>query len=256
MEVKLTENRYKLLVKMGMVGAAALVVAPIIFTVVKGIIGLAIAAALGGLMICAAPAVSTWLTAMKFKALKSVISANPIETLQGQRMERVKQLERFREALNEQTVELERFRSEVHKMQKNYPDEAARFEKQLVDFERLLAFRVDQFKAAKKALVKFEESIKKAEAIYRMSMASQKAGKALNANEDFMSKFKEEVAFDAIEEENIRAIAALQRAMDDDAFVLKEIEAKSITTHAVSYDDAGHVVLGNILQPQTVKVRQ
>lgn len=248
------QKKFKLMAQLAIGGAIAFAVAPAIFMVVKGIIGLAIAAVIGGVCFALTPAVSTWLTNMKFKALKSVIQTNPVETLQSQREVRAQELQNFRVALNTQTVELERFRVEVQHMQRDYPDEAPRYVQQLQDFEKLLAFRVDQYKKAKVALVKFEDSIRKAERIYRMSLASQKAGAAMNANEDFMSKFKEEVAFDAIEEENIKAIAALKMAMDDDKYVLEQINTSNVAQHAVAYDPQGRVMLGDILKPVEVKV--
>lgn len=249
------QQKFKLMAQVAIGGLVALVVAPIIFMVVKGIVGLAIAGVAGGVLMALTPAVSTWLTAMKFKALKAVITANPVEVLQSQLQSREGEIEKFRKALTDQTTELERFRVEVDKLSREYPAEAKTYQAQLADFERLLAFRVDQFKAAKRAHEKFKSEIKKAERLYAMSMASQKAGQAMNTGEDFMSKFKEEHAFDAIEEAHIRAIATLKRAMDDDAFVRQEIETANVQPHAVAYDNAGSVILGDILQPTTVKVR-
>lgn len=250
------QKKFKLLTQLGIGGLVALVVSPIIFMVIKGIVGLAIAGIVGSVLMAIMPAFSTWLTNMKFKALKAVIQANPIETLTAQREERAAQLTQFSKALTDQTVALERFRNEVSNMQRDYPEEAPKYTAQLQDFEKLLAFRVAQYKAAKKALAKFDDSIKRAERIYKMSLASQQAGKAMNANMDFMSKFKEEVAFDAIEEENIKAIAALKRAMDDDDFVLNEIKTNNIETHSITYDANGSVILGNILKPiEVVKVQ-
>lgn len=248
------QQKFKLMAQLGIGGLVALVVAPIIFMVVKGVVGLAIAAAIGGVLMAVTPAVSTWLTAMKFKALKAVIKGNPVEVLQSQLQAREVELNKFRAALTTQTTQLEKFRSEVTKLSKEYPEDAKTYQDQLSDFERLLAFRVEQFKAARMAHEKFRSEIKKAERLYAMSMASAAAGVAMNTSEDFMSKFKEENAFDAIEDAHISAIAALKRAMDDDAFVLKEIKTSNVQTHAVAYDNSGAVILGNLLQPVHSKV--
>ncbi|BAW19169.1 hypothetical protein [Ralstonia phage RP31] len=247
------KQKYKRLLQLGIVGGVALAVAPAIFLIIKGIVGLAIAAVVGGAVLALQPAVTTWLTNMKFKAVTAVVQANPIETLYTRQQERTQELETARVKLEGQATSLEKFRKKVAKLVQDYPEEARTYQDQLSDFERLLAYRVDQFKDAKTSLEVFKRNVVKAKDLYEMSLAAVETGAAMNAGEDFMSKFKEEVAFDEVDNTNAKAIAQLRMALADDNYVRDQIKGQEV--RAINYTAEGGVILGNILKPiENVKV--
>ncbi len=244
--------KYKRLVQFGIIGGVALVAAPIIFLIIKGIVGLIIAGLLGGVALALQPAISTWLTNLKFKAVKAVVQANPIETLVAGQQERTRELDESRKKLEGQATGLEKFRNKVDKMVRDYPQDAKRFQDQLTDFERLLAYRVEQYKGAKRSLKERADKIERAKVIYEMSLAAVEAGEVMNAGEDFMAKFKEDVAFDEIDNTNAKAISQLRMALADDDYARDQI--KDVDVRTVNYTPAGTVDLGNILAPLTLDV--
>jgi ABC-type multidrug transport system fused ATPase/permease subunit len=249
----MTQEKYKKLLQWGTVGLVALIVSPIIFSVVKGLIGLAIAALVGGVIFALMPAVTEKLAQLKFQAMKGVISRAPIESLYQRAKERWAALQEQQSILHEQAASLEEFKKKAEKFAKQYPDEAETWLTQLVGYEKLFAYRVDQYKAAKRSMEEFNKVVEKAEAIYEMAMADAKLGKSFNKDKDFMAVFREKTAFDAVDKASSQALANLRMALVDDEFVSKQIEGQQ--THAITYDAAGHVVLGNILQTQAIPVR-
>lgn len=247
------KQRFKRFVQLGIVGGVALAVAPIIFLVIQGIVGLVVAAVIGAVVLALQPAFSTWLTNLKFKAVKAAVQANPIETLYAAQQTRTQELEEARQKLESQATSLEKFRNKVTKLSRDYPEDAKTYQDQLRDFERLLAYRVEQFKSAKGSLEVFKRNVVKAKDLYEMSLAAVETGNAMNAGEDFMAKFKEEIAFDEVDNTNAQAIAQLRMALADDNYVRDQIKDQDV--RAINYTDAGSVNLGNILKPLDVEVR-
>jgi hypothetical protein len=247
------KTKFKRYAQLAVVGGAALIVAPIIFAIIKGIVGLAIAAAIGCAILAIQPAFTTWLTNMKFKAVKAVVQANPIETLYARQQERTQELEGARQKLEGQATSLEKFRKKVAKVVHDYPEDAKTYQEQLRDFERLLAYRVEQFKGAKTSLEEFKRNVVKAKDLYEMSLLAVETGNAMNASEDFMAKFKEEVAFDEVDNTNAKAIAQLRMALADDNYARDQIKDQDV--RAINYTADGSVNLGNILKPIDVEAK-
>lgn len=68
--------------KLGIIAVAALVAAPVVFVIIKGIVGLAVAALLGGTVIMVAPAVSMRIANTRLALKKREAMRAPIETMQ------------------------------------------------------------------------------------------------------------------------------------------------------------------------------
>lgn len=251
----LTQEKYKRLLQWGVAGGVALVVAPIIFMVIKGIVGLAVAGVLGATILALMPAFTEKMSQLKFQALKGVISRAPIESLYQRAKERWEALREQHVILQEQAGALEEFKAKTQRFVKEYPEEAEQYQTQLKGYEKLFAYRVDQYKTAKKANEDFNKTVEKAEAIYEMAVADAKLGKSFNKDKDFMAVFREKTAFDAVDKASSQALANLRMALIDDDFANKQVE--NVETHAIAYDSNGNVMLGNILSevPQPVTSR-
>lgn len=248
----MNQEKFKKYATIGLVGLAGLIVAPIIFLVVKGIVGLAIAGVLAMGIMAAAPAVSQWLSNMKFKALEGVISYEPVLTLKTRAEERWAELDTQRALLEDQAATLEEFTRKAKGFIKQFPEEAPDWMQRIKDYEQIFAYRIDMFKKAKIETEKFMVTIDKAEGIYQMAVLDAKMSKSFGKTRDFMSIFKEKTAFDAIDKANSKAIASLRMALVDENFVSEQIKLQNEPVHAVTYNPTGTVNVGNILDITTI----
>lgn len=248
------EQKYKKGLQIGAILLVGFLVAPFIFMAIGGLIGLGIAALIGGIMFAVMPAVTERLTQLKFQALKGVISRAPVETLQQRAKERWEELAVQRNTLHEQAAALAEYKNKAVKFNKDFPEDAPQVNEQLAGYEKLFAYRVDMFKQAKAETEKFMKVVERAEAIYEMALADAKLGKSFNKGKDFMAIFREKTAFDAIDKANSMALANLKMALVDDDFATKVVENQATPQHAISYDAAGRPVLGNILNVEAIQV--
>jgi hypothetical protein len=245
-----TQDRFNLLVKVAIVAAIAFIVSPIIFMVVKGIIGVVLALAIAGIAYALSPAFASWLTALKFKSLNYVISRAPVEELIQRAKERWDALNEQMELLKEQAATLAVYKKRALKTAAEFPEEAKELNDNLAQYEQLFAYRVTAFQDAKNETIKFSRTVDKAESMYQMAVADAALGKSFGKNKDFMAVFREKTAFDAIDKASAQSLANLKMALVDNDYGTK-IDAPA---HAIKYDEHNNVVLGNILstaQPVT-----
>lgn len=252
MKFNLSEARFKTLVNIGVIGAVCFVVAPIVTQMIGGAIGLIVTFVIGSVALALRPAFTEYMSQLKFKTLNAVIDRAPVETLYQRAQERVNELNNQRSVLNEQAANLESFKKKAMAFAKKYPEDAAQMDEKLTGYEKLFAFRVELFKEAKAETQKFVGEVEKAEAIYEMAVADAALGKSFNKGKDFMSIYREKTAFDAIDKANSRAMANLRMALIDDVAVTQQIADREV--HAVAYDDNNKVVLGNIMNLDSIKV--
>lgn len=254
------QEKFKKWATIGLIGVTGLVVAPVIFLAIKGIIGLAVAAVLAGAGMAVAPAVSQWFANMKFKSLETVINYQPVLTLKARAEERWKELDIQRNLLTEQRTALEEFTLKAKGFIKQFPEEAQDWQQRIRDYEQIFAYRVDLFKKAKIETEKFMVTVDKAQGIYDMAVLDAKMSKSFGKARDFMSIFKEKTAFDAIDKANSQAIASLKMALVDENFVTEQIKQQETPVHAVNYNPTGSVNLGNILDiteiaPENIRIK-
>lgn len=246
------QEKFKKWATIGLIGVTGLLVAPIIFLTIKGIVGLAIAGVLAAGVMAAAPAVSQWMTNMKFKALETVISYEPVLTLKASAEQRWKELATQRDLLEEMSGTLQQFKHKATSFIQSYPEEAASWNQRVQSYEQIFAYRVDLFKKAKKETEKFMITIDKAEGIYEMAVLDSKMSKSFGKKSDFMTMFKEKTAFEAIDKANSAAMASLQMAMIDEEYVSEQIKLQAEPARAINYSPSGVVNLGNILDIQEI----
>lgn len=246
------QNKFKTIAKIGLIGVAGFIVAPAIYLVIKGLVGLAIAAAVGGGIIAFAPSVSQFMTNMKYKALEAVISYEPVLTLKSRAEERWKDLEEQRTLLEKQSADLMQFKTKAENFIRAYPDEAEQWKQRVKDWESIFAFRVEKWKEARASTEQFMRTVDKAEAIYEMAVADAKLGKSFGKSKDFMSMFKEKTAFEAIDKANSQAMASLKMALLDESYVSEQIKQQDTPVHAVTYAPTGEVNLGKLLDIQDI----
>lgn len=245
-------EKFKKYLGVGVMLAAGLFVAPIIFLAITGLVGLVAAAVIGGLVMALTPAFTEKMAQLKFQAMKVVISRAPVETLHQRAKERSDDLAEQRDILHQQAAALAEFKRKAMNFNKRYPEDSAEINEQLAGYEQLFVYRTDMFKQAKAETQNFMAVVEKAEAIYEMAVADAELGKSFNKGKDFMAIYREKTAFDAIDKANSTALANLRMALVDDDFVKKNI-TQTEQTRQVQYDAAGAPVLGSILDINKLK---
>ena len=246
----MTQERFKFWTKLGLGALVALLVAPVIFLVVKGIVGIALALAVAAVINALVPAFSEWLTHLKYQSMRFVIDHAPVDALIHRAQERWDALEEQNKLLTEQAGTLEAYKKKAVTFARNFPEEAAETQANLKQYEELFAYRVDAYKVAKEETAKFMKVIDKAEAIYQMATADAALGKSFGKNKDFMAVFREKTAFDAIDKASANALGNLRMALLDEQLSAKiEAPAKAIT-----YDANNNVVLGQVLSMDGITV--
>lgn len=243
------QETFTRVVKYGALSLAALVISPIIFAIVKGVVGLALAAVVLLVLNALAPAFSVWLGQLKYGAMRAVISRAPVDALVQRLDERWKAIGTAAEALKAQAAELQQFKAKVSQYVRDWPEEAQAMQEKLAAYEKLFALRTDMFKRAKQDTQEFARKVDKAEAVYSMALADQKLAKSFGKQRDFDAYFREKVAFEEIDKASATSLASLQMALLDEELD-KKIDAP---VHAIKYSGTGEVITGNILNvPQEV----
>lgn len=239
----MTREKFQLYTKLGLMAVTAILVAPIVFLLIKGIVGLAVAVVLVAILNALAPAFSSWLTHIKFQSLKFVIDRAPVDELIQRAKERWDTLGEQRDLLQAQAATLATYKKKVARVIQEYPEEADEQLANLSQYEQLFALRVEAFKTAKLETQKYMRTVDKAESIYDMAVAEAEMGKSFNRNKDFMAIFREKTAFDAVDRASANALAGLKMAIIDNDFADKATTAPP----AVTYDRNNEVQLGHVL---------
>ncbi|MGO9318455.1 MAG: hypothetical protein ACLPXT_13395 [Terracidiphilus sp.] len=197
----------------GLVGA--IVVAPFIFLAVKGIVGLAIAAAIGLVITQLAPVFAQKLANWRMKLVVDEVEKNPIETMQNLFIDKTRELERADNNIADFETEIRNFDDQVEGFKQQYPAEADSYETLSQRMHEALAGMKTEQSAARAQLSDFEKKIAKAKAIYKMSVAAQNVVKlSRSAEAEVFAKIKEQVAFDAVRSQLNRSFANLNLALE------------------------------------------
>lgn len=192
----------------GLIGAV--IISPFVFLAVKGIVGLALAIALGFVITQSAPFFTMIVSNWVLKAIKWEAAANPIETLQNQYAERTAHLEEARNSITDFDTNVRSFEGKVKKLKITFPSDSADFDEQLSQMHELLSARKAALKDAEGALAVFNGEITKARAKWDVAMAAQGAFKSAGkAAESAMAMIKRETALDSVELALNRSFAQL-----------------------------------------------
>lgn len=243
------QTKFKLALGLG-AGVLICAFSSLIFLLLKTTAALVTAGALGTAAFIFAPVFIHQLTVWKFSSLKAIVSRDPINNLIALQKKRHAEIEEGRLHLEDQTVAASEYKRNCDNMIKKYPEKTEELRERQKVFEDMLAYRVDQYAEARLNYNRAEEQLDYLEMEYDNAVAAYKAGKAFGTGADFFDKLIEKTAIKAIGAQVDRSVAQMRMAMVD-ANVEKMIAGK--TQHQVTYDAAGNVVLGNILEPLKVR---
>lgn len=223
-------NRTVTLIKWGVGLGLAGVASIVVFSIIKGVIGLAIAAALGYTIIHLAPRFADKVANWNMRLLIAEAEANPIPTMHNLNVEKTQRL-------NEAARAIEQFGTVVLNYDDKKDDFKARYPEKAVKYEELSQRMHDRLNVMKQrqrqaitALDQFREKIEEAEAIFAMSEAAAQVKKLSRMAEgQVYAQIKEQVAFDAVRSSLNSTFAGLDSALEDQASDLAALPPKTDT---------------------------
>lgn len=194
--------------------AAAVIVSPIVFLAVKGLIGLGVALVIGLAIVNFAPVLSMRMANWKLLGIKSAARANPIETLQNQLRDRRAKLIEFAGQITEFSTACRGFEDKVKDFAAAQPENAQQFRDQVDAMHTLLARRRQKYVETKAETDKFEQRIGRADALWKMGEEAAKMNRfARQQDAGAFEKIKTEVALDAVQDSMNRAFADLEMSL-------------------------------------------
>lgn len=199
--------------QIGLVGLAALIISPVIFMVIKGLVGLAVAAAVGATIVTLTPWVSMKLANWRVKAIKDEARTNPIETMTNLLIEKQRAYGLFKTQVETAVTAYKDFETRCREFSRKYPDRAQEFNRQLVDMSSLVEQKKAALIQAKETLREGENKLVEMKAYWEMSQAAQAAHQAAGLDTgDLYEKLKADTAVDGVFESVNRAFAQLEVA--------------------------------------------
>jgi Skp family chaperone for outer membrane proteins len=211
--IEKTRNKYELVAKIAISSLAIVAIAPFIFLLIKGVLGLIAAIVIASTIIALTPAFSLTIANLGVSFLKFEASRNPVETLQNEYKERSLQLEKRKLDIENCTGKFKTFKDKVLELKKKYPEEATKFEEQMVALDSLLNIRKEKYKDAAKELKNFHDIVEKAQAIWEVTQALADTKSGVNRTEEFFSEMKTKTALESVQSSLNHSFAALETSL-------------------------------------------
>jgi len=206
------------------IGIVGLVVAPIIMMAIGGIVGLAVAAAIGFTLVQLAPWFALKVANLKYrmidaekvahiKAVTEAAAENPIETMTNLLIAKKGAFQTFKLSVENAATARSNFKQKVEKFKERYPARAPEFEAQLARMTDLVERKKTALAEAKKSLEDGDMKLEEMKAYYEMSKDAIEANRAAGMDTgDAFEKLKADTACDAVFESMNLAFAQLEVA--------------------------------------------
>jgi len=195
-----------------------LLVAPIIFVSIVGLVGLGIALAVAAVITIGGWALLPYLgmvaANLKIKLLKQEASRNPVETMQNELKRRQILLEQFKQKIIVFGSKVKTFQDKVEGLKRQFPADAPQFEESLSKMKQLYVVRQQKYKEAEQGISEFEAEIEKANILWDVGQAAAAAGESAGmTDEDFYAKIKVKASLSAIQDKLNLSFASLDVAL-------------------------------------------
>lgn len=234
---KWIEGKWKVLL---LLLAAGFVVLPFILQAIMGLVGIVVGLSLAAVTVMYAPVFGTKMANKRLQLMKSEWAKNPIESLENDYIERQRALTAFQEGVVKVGGIARNMRDKVdeYKTRRTAKD-AAKFETQVSDLERIYENRVRALEKATKALEVRKTQIERASDDWRLQKELAAASKAAGvANGDsFLQKLLSDTAFTTVNEALNSSFAELElEARRSDAILEGTDEPKLLEAAVVTAD--------------------
>jgi hypothetical protein len=211
MNIEQKRANYDKWFKIGLVALAALLLSPIIFLVVKGIVGLALAAGIGLIIVNLAPVFSMKLANWKVKGIIAEAKENPIETMICLLASKKLAFKTFKDSVEVAITASKTFELKCKAFAQQYPARAREFDNQLTVMQALVERKKIALKDAQNMLIEGENKLTEMRMYYDMAEAANAANKATGMDTgDIYAQLKSDTACDAVFESMNRVFSQLE----------------------------------------------
>lgn len=228
--IELKKQKYDTIFKVGLIGVAALIISPIIFAVVQGIVGAAIAGLVGLIAVNAAPVVSMKLANWKIKGIVNEAKENPIETLTNLIIESKRAFDVAETATVNAVTARDTFVRKADNFSRKYPARAAEFALKKEQLEEATEKKKAALQNMKNDIEKSETVLDEMKAYWDVSQSLQAANKAIGNIGDQYAQLKRDTSYDAVYESLSRSFAELEVASAIDVEKLTNEPSQPIGT--------------------------
>lgn len=222
--VELKKQKTANLVKWGVIGVSAAVIAPVAWMAVTGIAGMMIA---GGLILvgsAAGPVLGLKAANWKYRAMdaeqvshlekiQQAAAENPIETINAAYLVRIEDAKKFANSITDFRTEVKNYEGTVKEIEAVYPEDAQVGREQLAMMRENLKERESRYADVQQELVNTEAAIKKMRALWKLALATQRMNKLAGMdNGDVFAKIKTDAAVDSVMTNLNKAFAQMETA--------------------------------------------
>jgi len=206
-------ERIKKWATVGLIGVTGLLVAPVIFLAIKGLVGLAIAGVIGLAAVTFAPVISMKFANWKVKGIMHEAAENPIETMINLLAAKQAAFKEFQINVTTAVTARNNFKNKIEAFAVKYPARAQEFKTQLARMTDLVERKKRALSDAEAMLEEGQHKLDEMKAYWDMSQAAQAANKAAGMDTgDQFERLKADTAVDAVFESMNRAFAELEVA--------------------------------------------
>jgi multidrug efflux pump subunit AcrB len=162
-----------------------------------------------------APAVGQWFANMKIAALKAVIEANPIETMETIYEQKRNELNAQASAIEQVDTQYRNVEKLIKDLKNTDPEEAKDYEEIKDKIGEGLDELNREFQACNEELTKYKGQIDKARRLYKVQKAINTALDVSEAaRSEFFADLKKQVAFDKVNTDLNKAFSRLNMAVE------------------------------------------
>lgn len=230
----------------------AILIAPFVFLAIGGIVGLVVALGLGYASLKFAPVFGMKVSNAALKAIRKEAYDNPVPTLLNEYRERQADLNKEITEAEDLNNAIGVYASKQVEMRRNFPADAPLFEAHLQAMQNVLDQQYQAVAEAQVGLTNFDKEIKRAEAIWDMSLVANKvATKAGRVSpEAVLRKIKTETALDSVRDSMGASFAKLDHVSRMRKNVLQQPAGSPMLAQQ---PDGVFIPPVNIQQKETVK---
>lgn len=198
--IDLKRSRYY---KLGLVvatGVIGFVVAPIIFTTIKGIIGVIITLGISYSFIHFAPVFADMIGNAAMRAMLAEAKRHPIPTLNREYGHRVRMFHHAKKAVENAGGHLLAFKNKIDAIRRRHPGAESELQKQYEVMKQVHDLNVDDVVQFEQAVEKFKGEIEKATLIWEATQAANEVEDAIgHTSTDVHARIKTETSIDEVQ---------------------------------------------------------
>ncbi|MEY2874636.1 MAG: hypothetical protein RLZZ373_2007 [Pseudomonadota bacterium] len=190
---------------------SALVVAPVVFTIVQGMVGLMVAGALGMAGVQLAPVLALKLANLRLRLMQGEARGSPLPTLENLLLDRRAALTEASVQLQNAIAQIDAFVDQAGEFARRNPDAAPRWLERAGRATQLREQKKRALRTAAESVAAFEQEVDRARTEWALVEAERALSSSLGATRgDPMEQLLERTALDSVRLEMNRAFASLE----------------------------------------------